>query len=247
MEAKDDLSLVAGMSHGARAILESHGITTGAQLAALRPDRGRLTREMDGALLRTLRKSALARQRGAPQWKSLPKRKVALRLEDAPIVHLLTDPFADRVLWFAAVLPDGAIEHASAASAADEWPAFSALLARLPRQAPLLHFGAALPRWYEDQATARERTGGATPRFVDLQRRLAGGAAWPQPTHNFEDFVRAGLQRDPWRAGCASAAAMWIGQEDEAQRLQEKATADLQDLEQLRRRLLSAVREPAEA
>ena len=245
LEAKDDLSLVAGMSHGARAILEAHGVTTTAELAALRPDRGRLSREFDGALLRTLKKCALARQRGAPQWKALPKRAAGLRLEDAPIVHLLADPFADRVLWFAALLPGGAIEHEPAWAAADEWPAFCALQERLPRHVPLLHFGPALQRWHQDQAVVHDRHG-APLRFVDLQRRLAGGAAWPQAIHSLEDFVRAGLQRDPWRAGCASAAAMWVGEADARQRLQDKAAADLEDLDALRRGLLSAARAPAE-
>ena len=54
------------------------------------------------------------------------------------------------------------------------------------------------------------------------------------------DLVRFGLGRDPLRAGHQGAAGLWAQQPDGAERLQKKLHADLQDLAELKARILDA-------
>ncbi|MGE3173856.1 MAG: TM0106 family RecB-like putative nuclease [Planctomycetota bacterium] len=258
-EAKD-LSLVQGMSHGARAILEAHGCRTVADLATLAFEGGRAPRQLDGALLRRLRKAAQATMLGAPVIEARPTTRTPTQaLEDGALVHLLRDPYADRVLAFGVLYP---IDEAAAPQVAlpgartDEWDALHGLLTQVPRQAALVHFDGALAHWYEEQAFAREASVGLSSRFVELQRRLRAVALFPAPVFTLADFVRAGLGRDPHRAGHVGAAAMWLGGAgegggdgdgaDAAQKLVAKVGADLHDLAALMHRVLGARPTPAE-
>ncbi|MEQ1632049.1 MAG: TM0106 family RecB-like putative nuclease [Planctomycetota bacterium] len=247
LEAKGDLSLVAGMSHGARAILEANGCRTVRDLAAFSND-GRSPTQLDSSLLRRLRKAAQARLAAAPVVEARPRQRSALSLDRAAIVHLLTDPYADRVLAFAVQHPigdDDAIAVELPDSAAKEWSALKALLARIPTGVPLLHFDSTLPRWYEAHAFSREADTGLAARFVDLQRRLVAAALFQAPTFGLADLVRCGLGRDPLRAGHWGQAAMWAQEADGADKLVAKARADVQDLAELKRRILDAAQPPA--
>ena len=113
-------------------------------------------------------------------------------------------------------------------------------LAGLPPRSPLLHFGEALPRWYEEHALAREADPVVEARFVDLQKRLRAAAVWPRPVFGLPDFVRHGLGDDPHRAGHAGCAGLWAGQPDGETRLREKLRSDLGDLEALFVRVVDA-------
>ncbi|MBL8754901.1 MAG: TM0106 family RecB-like putative nuclease, partial [Planctomycetes bacterium] len=85
-----DLSLVAGMSQGARAILENAGCRTVQDLATFHPDGARARGNLDPTLLRRLRKAAQAHLLGRPIVEPRPR---AERFHDAALVHLLADPF----------------------------------------------------------------------------------------------------------------------------------------------------------
>jgi hypothetical protein len=176
------------------------------------------------------------------------ERPRAERPQNAAIVHLLGDPFADRVLAFGVLHPAtsaGAFTWTLPATADDEWDAFRQLLQPLPRGASLLHFGEALPRWHEEHAFAREADPAVEARFVDLQRRLRGAAVYPRAVFGLADLVRFGLGRDPLRAGHAGAAALWTTREDGEKRLVDKLRADLDDLAALQEQILEAA--PSEA
>jgi hypothetical protein len=54
------------------------------------------------------------------------------------------------------------------------------------------------------------------------------------------DLVRHGLGRDPLRAGHAGAAALWTTLPDGDERLRAKLRADLEDLAELKARVLDA-------
>ena len=247
LTAKGDLSLVAGMSHGARAILEANGCRTVADLAEFSND-GRSLSQLDSALVRRLRKAAQARLAAAPTVEARPRQKGSLSLDRAAIIHLLTDPYAGRVLAFAVQHPigdDNGIAVELPASVATEWSALKALLARVPTGVPLLHFDSALPRWYEAHAFSREADTGLAARFVDLQRRLRAAALFPEPAFTLADLVRCALSRDPLRAGHWGQAAMWAAEADGADKLVAKARADVQDLADLKRRVLDAAPTPA--
>jgi hypothetical protein len=158
-------------------------------------------------------------------------------------VHLLADPFADRVLAFGVLHPAteaGAVQIVLPAAVGDEWRALMELVAALPQRVPLLHFGEALPRWHEAHAFDREADPALEARFVDLQKRLRGAALYPRPVFGLADFVRAALGRDPERCGNASAAALWLTGPDGEARLRQKLTADLHDLAALKHRILDA-------
>jgi predicted RecB family nuclease len=240
LEARGDLSLVMGMSRGAQAILGKLGCATVQDLATFHPEGSRQRGNLDAALVRRLRKAAQARLLGAPIVEARPR---GAALANAAIVHLLADPFADRVLAFGVLHPaaeDGAFRWRLAACAADEWGALAELVAPLPARAELLHFGEALPHWYERHAFDREADPALERRFLDLRRRLCAAAVYPGPVFGLEDLVRLGLGRDPRRAGHAGAAAIWALQGDEA-RLSHKLETDLRDLAALEARLRDAV------
>ena len=243
LEAAGDLSLVQGMTQGIRAILEGLGCRTVEDLAVFHPDGARARGRMDAALVRRLRRAAQATLLGAPVAEARPSSK---SLDPAAILHLLTDPFADRVLLFATLLPaaeSGQFSYRLPRSRDQEWAELSDLLTGLPGDCQLLHFGGDLPRWYEDHSFERESTAGWSTRFVDLQRRLRGAVLFPGPVFTLADFARRGLGVDPDRAGHAGAAAMWDLDSDREQKLVAKARADLQDLAQLKARFLDP--EPA--
>lgn len=240
LQAAGDLSLVAGMSHGARAILEAAGCRSVQDLATFHPDGARARGNLDATLVRRLRRAAQAHLLGKPLVEERPR---AERLANAAIVHLLADPFANRVLAFGVLHPAteaGSFTCELPASAADEWDACKRLLAPLPRATTLLHFGEALPRWCEEHAFAREADPALEARFVDLQRRLRGAAVYPRAVFGLADLVRFGLGRDPLRAGHAGAAALWALAPDGAERLRAKLHADLVDLAALKAQILDA-------
>lgn len=230
LSARGDLSLVQGMSHGARAILEAAGCRTVQDLATFHPDGARARGNLDGTLVRRLRRAAQAHLLGQPLIEERPR---AERFANAAVVHLLSDPFADRVLAWGVLHPvsaTGTFTAALPASAADERDALRGLLAPLPRGVPLLHFGDALPRWYEEHAFATEADPALEARFVDLQKRLRSAAVYPRAVFSLADFVQFGLGRDPMRAGHPGAAAMWLALPDAAERLRTKLHTDLLDL-----------------
>jgi len=240
MEAAADLSLVQGMSHGARAILEALGCRTVADLATFHAEGARARGNLDPALVRRLRRAAQAHLLRAPLIEERPR---AERLDPGAIVHALTDPFADRVLAFGVLHPareDGAFSFAIPTTAADEWEALRSLVQPLPPRTWLLHFGETLPRWYEEHAFSREADPTLEARFVDLQKRLRGAVVCPRPVFGLADYVRETLGRDPLRAGHAMAAAMWLGAPDAGERLAAKLREDLLDLAALKAKVLEA-------
>ena len=240
LQQRGDLSLVHGMSHGARAILEASGCRTVAELATFHPDGARARGNLDATLLRRLRRGAMAQLLGKSLVDERPR---AERFDHGAIVHLLTDPFADRVLAMGVLHPareDGAFVCELPATAADEWDALKRLVSDLPRRAPLLHFGEALPRWHEEHAFAREADPAIEARFVDLGKRVRSAAVFPRAVFGLADMVRVALGRDPLRAGHSGAAAMWTALPDGAERLRRKLHADLQDLAALKAAILDA-------
>jgi predicted RecB family nuclease len=240
LAAAQDLSLVQGMTLGARAILERLGCRTVADLATFAFEGGRARGQLDPTLLRRLRKAAQAALLGQPVLEPRPR---TAALGEAALVHALTDPYGERVLCLGRLWPATAAGRFDCALPKDrgaEWPSLLGLLDGLPAGAPLLHFGEALPRWYEEQAFAREADVGLAARFVDLLPRLRGAALYPGPVFALADFVRHGLGRDPLRAGHPGAAALWATGADAAQKLVAKMRADLDDLVALKQRILDA-------
>ena len=236
LEAAGDLSLVQGMTPGIRAILETLGCRTVEELAVFHPETARARGRLDAALFRRLRRAAQATLLAKPVADMRPSTR---SLDPATILYLLTDPFADRVLLFATLTPaveGGQFDWRMPGSRDEEWSALKSLLADLPDDHQLLHFGGALPHWYEEHSFERESTAGWSTRFVDLQRRLRAALLFPGPVFTLADVARLGLGVDPARAGHAAAAAMW--DEDREQKLVAKAKADLQDRAQLKTRFL---------
>lgn len=247
LEAAGDLSLVHGMSRGARAMLEQAGCRTVRDLATFHPEGARERGHLDATLVRRLRRAAHATLLGAPWIEQRPRTD---RLEGAAIVHLLADPFADRVLAFGVLHPateSGSFTFSLPRCADEEWQALRSLLAPLPPRAPLLHFGESLPRWYEENAFARDADLAFEARFVDLHKRLRAAAVYPRPVFQLADFVREGLRRDPLRAGHPMAAAMWVGSPDGDERLRDKLHSDLLDLAALKSAILEAPPTPVAA
>ena len=240
LAARGDLSLVASMSQGARAILESVGCRTVADLQEFHPDGPRARGNLDTALLRRLRKGAAAAVRGQPLVEPRPKAQTE-RLDQAAIVHLLADPYADRVLGFGVLHPadeNGRFTFALPTDADDEAPALDRLLAAVPLRAPLLHFGSALPNWFDAAAHDRQIDPTIEARFVDLGKRLRAAAVYPRAVFSLADLVQFGLGRNPLRAGHPGAAAMWRLEADGDERLRRKLETDLRDLAALKAAML---------
>ncbi|MCA8963393.1 MAG: TM0106 family RecB-like putative nuclease [Planctomycetes bacterium] len=238
MTAAQDLSLVHGMSHGAKAILEDLGCRTIADLATFHPDGARHRGNLEAALVRRLRRGAQAYLLGKPLVEERPRHD---RFADAALVHLLTDAYAGRVLAFGVLHPvreDGAFAWQRVPEGGDEWQALKQLLAEVPDRCPLLHFGGALPRWYAEHAFERQADTSLEARFVDLDKRLHHAAVHPRAVFGLADLVRHALGRDPLRAGHAGAAAMWTALPDADERLRRKLLADLQDLAALKAEIL---------
>ncbi|GAB4143163.1 MAG: hypothetical protein Fur0037_10740 [Planctomycetota bacterium] len=238
LEAADDLSLVHGMTEGARWTLERLGFRTAADLAGPRAERPGARGPMDATLFRRLRRAAKARKAGRILIERHPK---ARPLDPSALLHLLADPFENRVLAFGVLFPagPGAVFRAGIARAEeDEWPAFLRLLDGIPSDAHLLHFGPDLPRWYERRSSRVEEGIGHAARFLDLARRLRHAAILPGPAVALADFVRLVLGRDPLRAGHAGEAAIWAAAEGGESKIVRKLREDLEDLLALKRRLL---------
>jgi len=240
MRERGDLSLVQGMSKGARAILEQSGCASIEDLATFHPDGARARGNLDATLLRRLRRSAQTYLLGKPVVEQRPR---AEKLDRSAIIHVLTDAFADRVLGFGLLHPataDGKFTCVLPKSRGDEWQAFRELTAKLPARTVLLHFGATLRRWHEEHAFSSEADPSMEARFVDMQKRLKTAAIYPAPVVLLPDFVKHGLGLDPLRAGHAGAAAMWTLEDDGDARLEAKLRADLFDLAALKAEILDA-------
>jgi predicted RecB family nuclease len=233
LEAARDLSLLHGMTPGARHVLRSLGVRTADDLATFEPHGERQRGHLEPALVRRLRKAAQARLVGAP----VPERRPLVKgLRPGALVHLLTDPYTERALWIGVLetLDEGApVREAFPASPDDAWTALRALLEPLPPKVHLLHFGPALPELYEAHAHRLEDHEGLEARFVEIGRRLRGAALYPGPVPLLQDLVRHGLQRDPLRAGHPGECAMWCELPDARRRLATKGRADLDDLREL--------------
>ena len=247
LKARGDLSLVQGMSHGARAILEQMGCRTIEELAVFHPENARARGNLDATLLRRLRRAAQAYLLGKPVIEARPRGE---NLDRSAIVHMITDAFADRVLGFGMLHPatvDGKFTCVLPRSAEAEWQAFRELTAGFPPRSVLLHFGDGLRRWHEEHAFTRDADPSLEARFVDLQKRLKTAAIYPAPVIKLSDFVAHGLGRDPMRAGHANAAAMWMLEADGAARLEAKLRADLLDLAMLKAHILDGHASDADA
>jgi hypothetical protein len=228
------------MSPGARAILEAAGCRTVEELATFHPDGPRARGNLDATLVRRLRRGAQAHLLDKPL---IDERPHAERLQPAAIVHLLADPFADRVLAIGVLSPaaeDGAFTCELPRSVNGEWAALQRLIEPLPAHTLLLHFGTALHRFYEQHAFEREANPALEARFVDLHKRLAAAAVYPRPVFALADFVQHGLGRDPLRCGQAGEAAFWATMPDGDARLRAKLHADLCDLAALAACVLEA-------
>jgi predicted RecB family nuclease len=239
LQDRDDLSLVHGMTRGVRAVLERARVRTTAALAKASVDTLVRRTNLEPALLRRLRRAAEARRDGRPIREPRAGEKP---LGPGAFVHLLTDPFEDRVLFLGALVPDDrgdGFHHACPVSREAEWPAFCELLARLPRHLALLHYGGALPRWFEEHSFGRVGAPALEHRFVDVARHVRGAAVFPAPVFDFADHVRYGLGLDPHRHGRAEGAALRASEPDGPGWLVQKGRADLDDLRVLARTLLS--------
>jgi predicted RecB family nuclease len=237
LERQQDLSLVHGMSRGAAAVLGELGVKTVEELAIFEPHGERERGHLDPLLLRRLRKGAQAHLLGAPVAERQPQGQ---DLQAGALVHLLTDPYADAVLWIGVRHPlaDARVREEWPA-AGSAWRALRGLVEALPADVPLLHIGHELPRMYEDHAHRCEASAGLAERFVELGRRLRGAAVHPGPVFTFADLVRHGLGRDPFRHGHAGECAMWRAEAAGRERLSRKGQGDLDDLAALVERFLS--------
>jgi len=242
LEADDDLSLIQGMTRGLRTTLTEAGFSRSAHLLVSASTVARRA-GLEGALARRLVAAARARSEGRP----VPETARRAPLGAAAILHLLSDPFEDRVLWMGALSP--AAEEGTVISRCPprdkEWQAFQEILRELPDRVPLLHYGGRLPAWHERHAHGRSAGLGAERRFVDLGRQLRGAAVYPGAIFGLAEHVRFGLGRDPHRAGNGRAAALWASEDEDggAARLEAKGRADLLDLAALRRRFLAPAAE----
>lgn len=227
LASADDLSLLQGMTRGLRSVLEAAGFRNCAAVARSKPETVAKRTHLEPALLRRLKRAAQARQQGRPLFE---RRHVESSIAAGAVVHLLTDGFEDRVLYFGVRTADGGVHEALPATASEELPAFQRLIDALPEDVALLHFGGALPHWLDGAAWNRPLAAPIEERFVDVARRLRGAAVYPAPVFGMDGYVRHGLGVDPHRFGQASAAAVWAA---DAQRLRDKGRADLEDLARL--------------
>lgn len=233
LDAASDLSLVHGMTEGLRTMLEAAGVRTVADLAEVEVARLRRRTRIERALLRRLSRAARARLAGRP----LPERTSAAR-DDGPVafVHLLADAYEESALFVGALVPAAGgdrVHMACPGSGSEEWNAFVEVIRQVPDDCRLVHFGRAVPEWFERRAHGRAAAPWLEDRFVDLQRRIRGAASWSAPVFGVAELVAQALSRDPHRAGRAEAAALWAREPGGAERLLAKGRADLEDLRDL--------------
>ncbi len=243
LRAREDLSLVAGMSRGLRTTLESVGVARASQLCDVAPERIAKRAHLEVALVRQLQLSARAWRAGEPMVEPAGEESVAPASASAPaaVIHVQVDTFAERLLAVGASFAEGGrvrTEIRVPVRADAEWRAFQEVLAAVPAAATLLHFGGALPAWF--QRAAHEQMGDVDlhGRLVDMARRLRGVVAFPAPVFSLRDAVQHGLGRDPDRAGDGDAAPLWLARVDAESRLRAKMVQDLEDLSELAQRFL---------
>ncbi|MEE9125709.1 MAG: hypothetical protein V3U11_01075 [Planctomycetota bacterium] len=196
---------------------------------------------LEATLLRQLKKAAASRADRRP----LLQKDGGIDQDSAALVHMLIDHYTERVLFFGILHPadaNGEFQSACPASREQELETFLSLLAGVPGQAPLLHYGEALSRWFTEAGRRHPRTAAVEARFVNVQKRLRGAAIYPGPVFSMADHVRFVLGVDPHREGDADAAACWVseGQQD---RLTRKGRSDLVDLSRVLRQLRSEASE----
>lgn len=234
LERADDLSLLGGMTRGVRAVLESVGLGTCASLRDASIERTARQTHLEPALLRRFERAARAREAQAP----LPERRSRQHpIDPAAFVHLLTDPFLDRVLSIGVLWPGARGEEFRFACPRDrgaEWRVFMDLIGGLPAELRLLHYGSALPRWYEEHSHGRNASIAVESRFVDLAPRLRGAAMYPAPVFGLAEHVRHGLGLDPHRFGRAHGAALHALDAAGVEWLRAKCRGDLDDLAALK-------------
>ena len=231
LEERSDLSLVHGMTAGTRTMLEAVGVASIAQLAAIEPGRIARRTRIESARLRRLSRAAQAAIDGVPVADRPARSELPSQVS---FVTMLTDPFEERVLGIGALdgAPGATARIAITPDGEDGVAAAGELIASLPRDRRIVHFGRVVPDWFEAAAVAGDRPW-IDGRLVDLQRRLRGAFAWPAPVFGLAELVRQALGRDPHRAGRAAAAACQAREADGRVVLQAKLTADLEDLRDL--------------
>ncbi len=224
MVEADDLSLVQGMTSSLRAQFEAANIATAANLANA-TDGTRLLRlpNIERSVFERLVFAAQSRVARRPLRESV-RGRLRLPRGTPVLVHLLTDAFADRVLWFGAMQlttaqadgtldsSDAVIEQAMPTSRAEEWSCFQSVLAAASgarKKACLLHYGRKLPSWIDEQSLDDAEAFSMRHPFVDAAIILRGAGVYPAPVFGMEDHLRHGLGVDPWTVGPASAAALW--------------------------------------
>jgi len=145
LEEEDDLSLLQGMTRGLRATLEAAGIRSAGAVQSMSVEPTARRTRLESTLLRRLLRAARARSSGQP----ILERRAPAEPGERAVVHMLADPFADRVHYFGVIFPaigDGHVFEAMPSRREDELPALLSLVERLPRGAPIWHYGQALPR-----------------------------------------------------------------------------------------------------
>ncbi len=236
LQDQDDLSLLPGVTPALRSTLESADVRTCTALASSDVAQVASASRLEPALVQRLQTSARARSDRTTLWAE----RSATPREDAALLHVLTDAFADRVLYFGVLHPadeDGEIRDAVPATRDDEWSAFQEVLHAVPRGARILHYGRSLPKWFEEHAHGREQTLAIESRFVDLALLFRGAVTLPGPAFTMSDYVSLVLDRDPHRTGHVGESAMRaIARDDDW--LREKGRSDLRDLAALRARIL---------
>jgi predicted RecB family nuclease len=240
MEGSDDLSLVDGITEGLRTMFEIAGIRTAAALA--RANAAGLARDthVEPALVRRLVRAARAR---ADATAIAEERANSVDATRSAFVTILTDAWLDRAVAIGVarrVAGRTQCRIAIPRDRAEEWPAFRELVAELPSDMPLLHFGRGVTAWFARRSDGQPDAERFEKRWVDLERRLRCAAAWPRKIVDRACLVELGLGRDAARAGRSGQAAMWAQADDEAA-LRANVEADLDDLVTLTERWLLGV------
>lgn len=243
LAAKEDLSLIDGMTRGLRTTLEAVGVRRVGDLLGASVERLSRRAHLESALVRRLQLSARAFVEGAvvPVHDAADAARIG---HNAACIHVLVDGFAERLLCVGACWQEAGRARREVRVPADAgaaWSAFQAVIAAVPASAPLLHWGGALPSWF--QLASHEHLGDVDlhGRLIDVARRLRGVVTFPAPVFSLRDAVRCGLGVDPDRAGDADAAPLWLAAVDAYERLQAKMEQDLADLAELTARYLLAV------